>query len=181
MPNRIPTISEADLQEYEWICDHCNIRVVGPACQGCGAPPPQAMIVIPEDADEDVMERLTSKRRCGNCRNFDLRKGQEMIQNPKDPLYLRLIREMELKCLAQNIPWHLQGLCTEWSGNRGEEFFTNALSPARVNKGRLDSSTPYHEKDHNVPCEAWAPRSQSDGREVKSMRQVKGSRTIGTD
>lgn len=181
MVKKVPTISESDLQEYEWICDHCSVRVVGPMCQECGAPPPQAMIVIPENPDEEVMERLTTNKRCGNCKHFDLRKGQEILHHPKDPVFHRMVREMELKSLATNMEWRFQGLCAYWTGGRGEEHFTNAQSPGRINKWRLDSSTPYKEKDHNVDCPAFQPRSGSDGREVRSYRQVKDSRTVGTD
>jgi len=177
----VPILTEEQLQEHEWICDACQVRVEGPCCPECGAPPPEGMIVVPDGCDGEVMERLTSKERCGACRHFDLRMGQEMINSRKDPIFLRLIHEMELRSVATNMDWKVVGLCRYWTGGRYEEHFTCATSPARVNRWRLDSSVSHKEKDQNVKCPAFAPRSASDGREIRSYRQVRGSRTVGTD
>lgn len=180
MTHDVPIITAEQLQERKWFCDGCGCKVIGPECPSCGAPPPEAVIVIPDGVDEEVMERIKTKKRCGDCRHFDLRMGQEILHHPRDPMFHRMVREMELKSLATNMEWSQQGLCTLWTGGRGQEHFTNAKSPGRINKGRLDSSTPYKEKDHNVDCPAFKPKS-SDGKDIRSYRQVPDGRTRGTD
>jgi len=181
MSRSVPTITEAELREYQWICDRCLVRVTGPACPGCDMPPPKAMLVIPDDLDAETEERLTTMKRCMYCRHFNIKKGQERLHDERDPLFHRIVEEMGLRSLATNVPWHEMGLCEEWTGGYGDEHMVCATSPARVNKSRVDSSVSRKDKDTNVACEAFAPRAKSDGREIRSHRMVKGSRTVGTD
>jgi len=143
--------------------------------------PDKARIVVPDCAEgHEAMERILTNRRCGYCRHFSLRRGQEIIRNPHDPLMIRMIKEMKIKSISDNIDWNELGLCEHWTGGRGEEFFTCSTSPARVHRHRLDSNCDYTRKDDNLKCPVYEPRG-SDDKEIRSYRSVKGGRTIGTD
>lgn len=176
----IPVISEAKLEEIEWTCE-CGAKTHGGHCHECGDPHPQGMVVIPDGAEgQEIIDRLKSPRRCGDCRHFDLRAGQEIVQNPKDPFYIKLQKEMGLKSITERIDFNRLGLCRHWTGAKDQRFWVCDTSPAQTHRRRLDSSTPYRDGDKSEPCPEFDPKG-SDGKVIESFRQVRGSRTRGTD
>lgn len=177
----IPVITEARLEEVEWKCE-CGAATHGGHCHECGDPHPRGMVVIPDGPEgEEVLNRITTPRRCGGCRHYDLKTGQEIVQNPKDPFYQKLVREMGLKSITERIDFNRLGLCRYWTGGNDERFWVCDTSPAQVHRQRLDSSTPYRSGDLSVDCPAYELRDSSDGRVIESFRQVPGSRTRGTE
>lgn len=177
----IPVITEARLAELEWKCE-CGASAHGGECEACGAPHPRGMVVIPDGSEgQEIIDRLTSPRRCGDCRHFDLRAGQEAVNDFKDPLYLKLVREMKLRSLTDRIDWKELGLCRYWTGGREQRSWVCKTSPARVNRGRLDSSAPRRHRDDSLPCPAYRATRGGDGRVVESYRQVPGARTRGSE
>lgn len=181
MSKVIPVISEGRLEEIEWTCE-CGVKTHGGHCHECESPHPQGMVVIPDGEDgQKVINMLKNPRRCGNCIHFDLRTGQEIVQNPKDPFLIKMQKEMGLKSITERIDFSRLGLCRFWTDNIKENrFWVPDTAPAQVHRKRLDSSTPYKLGDESVDCPEFSPRS-SDGKVVKSYRQVPGSRTRGTD
>jgi len=143
--------------------------------------PDQAQIVIPDSEEgREILERITTHRRCGKCRWFNLKRGQEELRNPKDPFIVRLVREMKLRSLVGQMDWDKVGVCEHWSGSGDKLFLTNAISPARTSKEHAGQALSYYDKDHNVACEAYEERGV-DGKEIRSYRSTKNSRTVGTD
>jgi hypothetical protein len=177
----IPVIKESTLENFEWKCPDCHEPTAGANCKSCGLPRPEGMVIIPDGEEgEEIINRLTSPRRCGDCVHFDLKFGQEFVHDRKEGFIPRLDREMNLRSVRTQINWKEVGICRYWTGGRREEFFTCTTSPARVHKWRLDSSVPFNQKDENVECPAFEPRG-SDGKVIESYRMTPGSRTRGTD
>jgi len=176
----IPVRTEQELLDEHWVCAFCHEKTHGPDCTHCGSPRQDALIVVPDgEVGEELIERLRTNRRCGHCVYFSHRKGQEEMNSPREQLFLKLIKEMEMREVAANMDWKLAGLCEQWSGGQEDLFITCANSPARCAKKHL-GDVPYAEKDQNVECPAYKPRG-GDGKEIRSYRMVKNSRTVGTD
>jgi hypothetical protein len=171
------------LEREVWTCAHCHKKTRGAECEHCETPRKDAVIVVPDgEVGEDMMDRLTTEKRCKRCVHFDHKMGQEMLHDDRDPFFHILVFEFELRSIAENMNWKEIGICKQWSGGPGQWYITSATSPARVNKGRLDPSTPRAEFDENVPCPAYDDKAfGSDGKKIKSYRMVKGGRTFGTD
>lgn len=127
--NPIPVVSE------EWAKEHPH---EGPA-----------RVVIPKAAmTEEICHRVGigehNKYRCGNCQHFELRRGQQELEDQQ--LFERLYSEMQWDPLWVGRT-DLFGICGMIDGH-----MVHLMAPARVPKHLLDSSTPYHEKDESVRC-----------------------------
>ena len=180
-PGDVPVITEADLQVERWTCAYCHEQTHGPDCTHCGSPRQDALIVVPDgEIGEELMERITTDKRCGHCKHFSQRKGQDALHNDRDPIFHKMVNEMEMRSVATNMDWKQAGVCEQWSGAGDDLFITCANAPARCAKKHLGLARSHKEKDHNVPCPAYDPRG-SDGKVIRSYRQVKGSRTVGTE
>lgn len=110
--------------------------------------PRDARVVVPTGSDaEQIVERARQNQRCGMCRHFRLRQGQEEFRDQQ--LFERLFSEMEHDPL-----WYgrtdLFGLCARWDGH-----MVHAFAPRRIARHFLDSSVTYANKDESVECPDW--------------------------
>jgi len=138
----------------------------------------EQIIVIPDSAEgEEILKKITTNMRCGNCRHFSLRRGQEEIR--KTRFIEQLVREMDLSTLGQAHRWDGVGMCEHWTGGPEEVFITHVFAPARASRRFVEgSSVSYEDGDLTVECPAYEPRR---GKTIRSSRMVAGSRTVGTD
>ena len=138
----------------------------------------QALIVIPDSAEgEELLKRIHSDRRCGECRFFSLRDGQQEIYDTK--FILELIKEREMGTLAKAHNWNGFGVCHHWSGSSGDYHITHAFTAARINRWKVEGSkTAYDHRDDSVECPAW---ERQRGKNIQSFKMTKNSRTRGTD
>lgn len=140
----------------------------------------KAFIVIPDsDEGREILEKITTKEICGECRHFNLRAGQEEIRNTQ--FIHVLCREMDLSSLGQAHRWDGFGQCEHFDGGKDAMYLVHRFSPGRAPRGYLEgSSVKYTEKDQDLKCPAWESCG-AGGKRIRSSRMLKNSRTQGTD